>query len=185
MPRSRRALVESVPLVLTRQLLRVPRSPDHCAALLWPSLGAQLRFQVEVAGDGIPVKINIPCQPLTFSPPRWVPEQTVRLLSDFLHHRSGLRRRYWFRCPRRGCLAPSRRVTALFLFLDSRQSRFRCRHCLALPRPSDAITSYTYQAAKDPFRPNLSLSVQLRALPVWYRWRMEGKWRKTPWRWAE
>jgi hypothetical protein len=173
--RSRRAPVESVPLVLTPQLLRIPRSPDHSAALLWPSLGAQLRFQVELAGDGIPVKINIPRQPLTFSPPRWVPEQTVRVLSDFINHPSSLRRRYWFCCPRRTCRRP---VTALFLFLDSRQSRFLCRHCLSLPSPSDSISSYTYLAAKDPFCPNLSLRVQLRALAVWYRWRTEGKGKK-------
>ena len=180
--RPRRALVESVPLDLTPQLLHIPRSPDHSAAICWPSLGAQLRFQVEVAGDGIPVKINIPRQPLTFSPPRWVPEQTVRLLTTFIHHRSGLHRRYWFRCPRRACLSPSpsRRVKALFLFLDRRQSRFLCRHCLHLARPSDAIDWYTYKVAHDPFRPNLSLRVQLRALEVWYRWQTEGKGRKTP-----
>jgi hypothetical protein len=170
----------SVAIVLTPKLLTIPRDSDSHAALRWPPAHAQLRFEVEVAGDGIPVKINIPRQPLTFSPPRWVPEQTVRLLSDFIHHRYGLRRRYWFRCPSRACLSPSpsRRVTALFLFLDSQPSRFVCRHCLALPRPSDSIHWYTYQAARDPFRRGISLPVQLRALPIWFRWQTGGKGRK-------
>ena len=66
-------------------------------------------------------------------------------------------------------------MTALFLFPDQSAARFLCRHCLSLPRPSDLIGSYTYQAAKDPFRPNLSLPVQLRALAVWWRWQTEGK----------
>ena len=186
MPRARHALVESVPLVLTPKLLRVPRSPDHSAVLLWPSVPAQLRFQVTLAGDGIPVRITIRRQPLTFSPPRWVPEQTVRLLSTFIHHPSGLRRRYWFRCPSRSC---HRRVASLILFPDHltrSRSRFLCRSCLraafpnCLPRPSDSIHQLTYLAARDPFNlssssPRLTLRRQLRAIPVWLRWQTEGR----------
>ena len=175
-------LVESVPLVLTPKLLHIPRALDQSACLRWPSVSAQLRFTVNLAGDGVATSLTIPRQPLTFSPPRWIPSQSLRLLTDFLHHRSGLRRRYWFRCPAARC---RRRVKALFLFPDPpsclparRRARFLCRHCLSLPRPSDQIHWYTYQAARDPFRPGISLSVQLRAIPIWYRWQTEGKGRE-------
>jgi hypothetical protein len=181
------------PRILTPRNLRLLPSDGSPASLQFPlpdSASAQLRYTVELNAASQPSSIHLPRQPLTLSPPRWIPQQSIPVTilrapqaagSD--GRRASLTHRILFRCPFQGC---RRRTNHLYLILDPalatcltppRRSRFLCRHCLAaaFPRPSDLNHWTVYQAARDPFRPGISLSLQLRALPVWWRWQTEGK----------
>jgi hypothetical protein len=181
------------PRILTPSNLRLLPADGSPASLQFPlpnSASAQLRYSVDFTPAGQPSSIQLPRQPLTLSPPRWIPQQSIPITilrapqaagSD--GRRASLSHRILFRCPFRGC---RRRTNHLYLILDlalaacltpPRRLRFLCRHCLAaaFPRPSDLNHWTVYQAARDPFRPGISLSLQLRALPVWWRWQTEGK----------
>lgn len=183
-----RALVESVPIVLTRQCLRLPPRPNLAdpsrpwRVALWS--GSQLRFHLNVAGDGVPVALSIPPQPVCFNPPRWIPPQTIPIAHDFIPHPTGLRRRPWFRCP--ACQRPCTR-----LYLPDDEGRFACRLCFNLEyRSHSSIHWRVYRAAVQAgpslsIPPSLSINQRIRALAVWYRWRTEGKGRKRSWRGKE
>ena len=191
------------PLVITPRILAVPRQIDGSACLLFPAAEAQLRFSVILAGDGTPVSVEIPRQIVILSPERWLPVQLIRILVTLSQSsKSGINRRYWFRCPGKGC---KRRVDSLFLDIGPlpeiltrrqlaerrghrRSFRFLCRNCIraanfmALPCLSHPKVKPNYDAARDPFTSGYSLRTRLKALPTWYRWQTEGRrgYPKTP-----
>lgn len=180
MARPRRALVESVAIVLSPRCLRFPPMPNLAdpsrpwRLARWSA--GQVRFQVALASDGVPVSLTIPRQPVSIDPLRWLPQQTIPLTSDFISHRAGLHRRPWFRCPRRQC-----RRRCARLYLPDGQDLFACRHCYRLLYSSTLAQRRQLTAAARAALPPTSPSL-IAALPLWYRWHTEGKGRKKFWR---
>ena len=182
MPCTRRALVESVPVVLNPRCLRLPAIPTAAdPARPWRiarlSCG-QLWFLVDQS-DGVPVRFTIPRQAFSIDPPRWLAPQTIPIVHDLIAHPAGVRRRPWFLCP-----ACERRCARLYL--PDGQDRFACRLCFSLVHRSwkerwhKAIPTLHTLTTTSPFP-----SSGIQALPVLLRWANEGKGRKRHWRGAE
>lgn len=173
MTRPRRALVESVLLVLTpgRCLHLSPCSlaDPSLRVLSWPLLSAQFQFHLVTAPDGVPVHLDLPRQPLTINPPRWLPSQSIPIAHDLISHPTRPRRRPKFRCPacEHGC---SR------LYLPDDRERFTCRQCCGLVHRSWVQRWHTVIPTPTPncvgTVPPLTI---LRAYEVWERWLTEGK----------
>ena len=172
MPR-RCALVESVPIVLTPRCLRLPPQPNLAdpsrpwRLAQWSS--SKLRFQVKAGGDGVPVSLTIPLQPVSVDPPRWLPQQSIPIAHDLIPHLTGLRRRPCFRCP-----ACERRCARLYLPDD--RDRFACRPCCGLVHSSWVQRWHT--AIPTPTSVSVGTVAPLailRAYEVWERWLTEGK----------
>jgi hypothetical protein len=178
----RRALVESVAIVLNPRCLRLPAIPTPAdPARPWRiarlSCG-QLWFRVDQS-DGVPVRLIIPRQAFSIDPPRWLAPQTIPIVHDLIAHPAGVRRRPWFLCP-----ACERRCARLYL--PDGQNCFACRLCCNLEYDSRASTHWrSYRAARNPFALGPRLFANPSVFALCLRWSIEGKGRKRYWRGAE
>ncbi len=172
-----RALVESVSIVLTPRCLRLPLLRDGSRLACWQT--GSVRFTVTIAPDGVPVSLRLPKQIVSAHPLRVLPAQRIPLACDFILHPAGLRRRYWFRCPRRAC-----RRRCARLYLPDGQDRFACRLCYRLLYTSTSRQRRQLTAAATAALPPTTLAT-IAALPLWLRWQAEGKGRHREWRGAQ